>query len=104
MFLIYDLQESNDASLIDHLDEAKVFLLNLWDDLDEDNPFLKEIEKANFDEIKSMLEGNDYTIIKASDYVWLCDACDELYEEFAPSCQKCNCSSVRMVHKGDMGL
>lgn len=36
--------------------------------------------------------------------VWLCDNCNEMYEESTSSCEICNCNSIRVIHKDDMGL
>lgn len=41
---------------------------------------------------------------KDSLYVWLCNNCDELFEEPTIECEVCDCSSIRVVHKGDMGI
>lgn len=63
MYLIYDIQEPSNSFEMTDLDQARSFLLNLWEELDEHHLFLKKIENANFNEIKEMLEGSDYSII-----------------------------------------
>jgi hypothetical protein len=60
--ILVDLQDIKGGNWSKSLDEVKSFLKNLWDELDEEDPFIKKIKKANLDELKTLLEGCDYTI------------------------------------------
>lgn len=40
---------------------------------------------------------------KEEGYVYLCNACHELYEDETDVCDHCPSKSVRKVAKGDMG-
>lgn len=68
IYILVDLQNLDDNSE-KTLDEAKVFLGNHWDELEEDDPFFEEIDKADFDELDAMLAGIDYGLFKNIDEV-----------------------------------
>lgn len=47
---------------------------------------------------------NSEVNFKEEDFVWLCDECDELYEEPTAECEICTCDSLRVVAKSEMGM
>jgi hypothetical protein len=48
------------------LDDARTFLYEIWEtELEADDPFLKRIEAADYEDLNSMLNGCDYTLFKS---------------------------------------
>ncbi|MEX3625066.1 hypothetical protein [Viridibacillus arvi] len=41
---------------------------------------------------------------KENDFVYLCNECDELYEDETEVCDRCPSESIRVVSRGDMGM
>ncbi len=37
-------------------------------------------------------------------FVYVCQSCQELFEDFTSSCDLCGNSDIEKVHKGDMGM
>ncbi|MDQ0271153.1 MULTISPECIES: hypothetical protein [Bacillaceae] len=44
------------------------------------------------------------TINSESQFVYVCQNCQELFEDFTSSCDLCGRSEIEKVHKGDMGM
>ncbi|NRD77103.1 hypothetical protein HPT25_06285 [Bacillus sp. BRMEA1] len=60
IYKVYDLQDYEDSWATINLETVRHFLLDLWVDLKDDDPYKKEIKAANVAQLLEMLEGCDY--------------------------------------------
>lgn len=63
IYIVMDLQDFNDNYLMT-LSEAKIFLNGMWEELEDDDPFLEAIQQADSEELNSMLLGCDYILFQ----------------------------------------
>ncbi|MFS0891006.1 hypothetical protein [Peribacillus frigoritolerans] len=42
--------------------------------------------------------------MNSNHFVYVCQSCQELFEDFTSSCDLCGKSDIEKVHKGDMGM
>jgi hypothetical protein len=66
-YILADLQDLAGDKREETLDGAKEFLANHWEELDEDDSFFEEIDRANFDELNEMLAGIDYELFETEE-------------------------------------
>lgn len=62
-YIVFDLQDINDKYQMT-LREVKTFLYRMWEELEENDPFIEAISGADVSEVKSMLLGCDYMLVE----------------------------------------
>ena len=68
-YILADLQDLEGDNREETLEGAKEFLTNHWvEDLEDNDPFFKEIEDADFKELNEMLAGIDYELFTEEGY------------------------------------